>query len=95
MSYKVSVDRHAQALSRVPSLAETRLPILRFLTRCGGLECLGVEPDSAELYLLVTKHLALPQSVPRIPSTTTTLPQTTVPDRWVVQNNTNGPIITR
>lgn len=95
VSYRVSVERHLQSFRSFPSLAQTQLPILRLLTRHGGLKYLGVEVDSAKLCLLVTRHLMLPQSLPRTPRKTPTLPRTLLSDRWAAQNNTNSPIITR
>lgn len=73
--YRLPVDRHLWVVRSFPSLAETHLPILRFLTRHSGLTCLGGELNSAELNLLVPRDLVLPPRVPRIPRTTARLPR--------------------
>lgn len=67
-----------------PRMAETQLSNLRLLTRHGGLRCLGVESDTAELYLVVTRLLVIPQTIPRIPRRAPTLPRTVLPGQWTV-----------
>jgi hypothetical protein len=85
----------SQASNLFPRMAETQLSILRHLTRDSGLRCLGVEMDTAGLYLVVIRYLVLPQTIPRIPRRAPTLPRSVFPDRWIVQNNTSCPITTR